>query len=349
MFGLKEEKIRQTPPVVRWLILAACLSALWAGPARALGTPAGTTILNRATVTYSLGSNPARRTATAFDSFEVLEIIDAVVTWQDATPVAVGTPHTDGLLTFLLTNTGNGPEAFALTVDDTLAGDDFDPDVQTIWLETNGIPGLQTAGNADTLYAGSTAVLPADTGVIIYVLGNIPAGLADNDRGDLRLAAGAQTPGAAGQPAGTLLAGAGAGVDALVGISQAHGEAVGTYEVSGEISAASGHVSVTLDKSIAQILDPFGGQEPSTGARVTYRIAVDVTGSGRVEDLVVTDLIPSGMTYVAGSIVLDGVPQTDAADVGVDSSEFSASTVTVDLGDPEAPVTFIIDFDTTIN
>ncbi|MCP3955285.1 MAG: hypothetical protein GY697_24150, partial [Desulfobacterales bacterium] len=122
MFRLREEKFRQAPPVVGWLVLAACLAALWADPAWALGTPAGTNIFNQATVTYSLGSNPTRLTRTASDSFEVLEIIDTVVTWQDATNVQVHTPHSEGVLTFLLTNTGNGPEAFALTADDSLGG-----------------------------------------------------------------------------------------------------------------------------------------------------------------------------------------------------------------------------------
>ena len=58
---------------------------------------------------------------------------------------------------------------------------------------------------------------------------------------------------------------------------------------------------------------------------MTYRIAVDVSGSGTADALVVTDVIPADMTYVPGSIVLDGTPQTDADDPAVDGSDFNVS------------------------
>jgi uncharacterized repeat protein (TIGR01451 family) len=346
VFRLKEVN---APPVLGLMVvLAACLGMLCCGSAWALGTPAGTVIANTATVTYALDGDPTVRTISASHSFSILEVIDGVVAWQDAAPVQVGSPQADSALTFLLTNTGNGPEAFALTSTDTLPGDDFDPAAQSVWLETNGIAGLQTGGaTPDTHYqAGlNDPDLPADHSVKIYLLSNIPSGLSDGATGRARLNAAATTPGAANAPAGTALPGAGLnGVDAVVGTSQAQGGAVGSYAVAS--------VGVSLTKSIHRIVDRFGGSQPYPGAQVTYRILVQVSGGGAAEGLVISDPIPAGMTYLPGSIVLDGAAQTDASDAPVDHSDFNVTnpgTVTVNLGDAAAPATHAIDFTTTIN
>jgi uncharacterized repeat protein (TIGR01451 family) len=130
----------------------------------------------------------------------------------------------------------------------------------------------------------------------------------------------------------------------MVGSSGAVGDAVGSYAVTA--------VEVVLTKSILQIADPLGGGQPYPGAVVTYRIIVEVMGGGTAEGLVISDLIPADMTYLAGSITLDGSIQTDADDPVVDSSDFSvtvADTVTVTLGNIVAPATRIIDFQATIN
>jgi uncharacterized repeat protein (TIGR01451 family) len=220
--------------------------------------------------------------------------------------------------------------------------------VQSIWLETNGTVGLQTSGaTPDTTYTAGVndPNLSNDGSTIVYVVSNIPAGLSENNLGNVQLTAEALTPGAAGSAAGTVLAGQGVGgVDALVGTTNADGAATGGYEVHS--------VTVTLVKSIQQILDTFGGNQPFPGAAVTYRIVVTVTGSSLAQALVVTDAIPADMTYVPGSILLDTVAQTDASDFPTDNTDFNitnANTVTVNLGDVAPPATHTIDFRATIN
>lgn len=351
MIRLLEDKNFYIPPPVsavtsfaltalRWWVPAVCLIALLAGMARGAGTTAGTPVTSTAEVNYSLGADPTVLTATAATQFQVLEVINVSLTWQDAANVPVATPQTDRVLTFLLTNTGNGPESFSLNADNALAGDQFNPAVQSIWIESNGTAGLQSD---DTPNNASGVALPADGYALIYVVGGIPAGLADGDTGAVKLSAAAMTSGAAGQTPGTLLPGAGDNaVDAVVGISRARSEADGAYEVAS--------VTVTLAKSIVRISDPFGGDRPYTGARVTYRITVDVSGAGTAEALTISDPVPSPMTYAVGSIMLDGTPRTDADDG--DQADFNltaAGTVTVSLGDTVAPATHIIEFDTTIN
>lgn len=339
MRRLKEDIYNYLCTLLVWTALTAGLVALVPRPVHAAGTAAATTIANTALVSFTLGSDPTPLTVTASDSFEVLEVIDVVLVWQDAANVPVNSPHSDRILTFVLTNTGNGPEGFDLTAVDALGGDQFDPAIQSLWIETNGTAGLQSD---DTLYTGSLT-LAADEAVLVYALSNIPAGYGDGDRGDLQVNALASTPGAAGQDPGTELVGAGvSGVAAVVGATRAEDQAVASYAVA--------TASVDLVKSIARIADLQGGDRPSSGARVTYRILVDVAGSGIAQGLVVADPIPADMSYVAGSMRLDGVPQTDNADA--DNGDFNgsaANTVTVVLNDSVAPATRIIEFDTIIN
>ena len=346
MFWLKEDnKQVRVFAAVGLIVLLVCRGA---STSWALGTPAGTVISTTATVNYTLGADPAPLSASATGRFTVLEVIDAQVVWQDAAPVQVNTPHTGRCLSFLLTNTGNGPERFGLIVDQALAGDDFDPVAGALWLETNGTAGLQIGASApDTPYTPglNDPELAADAARLIYLLSNIPSGLIDGQQGQARLTAAALTPGASGSASGTPLPGAGpGGIDAVVGGTGAGGAAVGTYAVTA--------VEVTLTKQILRIADTYGGNEPYPGATVTYRIRVDINGSGTARDLVISDLVPAGMTYVGASLLLDGHLQTDADDPPVDSSDFNitaADTVTVNLGDRVAPATHLIDFQTTID
>jgi uncharacterized repeat protein (TIGR01451 family) len=334
--------------VVGLLVLTACLAAFGAPPAWALGTPAGTVIQNTAQVTYTVAGLSGPISISASDSFTVAEIIDAVLTWQDAADVPVNSPQTGRGMTFQLTNTGNGPERFRLSALANLGGDDFDPVLRPIYIESNGIPGLQSGGaTPDTIYlpGGNDPDLAADGRVVFYVTADIPAGLGDGALGRMQTTAAAQTTGAAGAAVGTRLPGAGqGGQDAVVGSTQAQGTAVGRFLVQG--------LTVNLNKQIQRITDQFGGNQPYAGARVAYRVVVTVGGSGTVENLIVDDPIPTGMTYVPQSVRLNGAPQTDAADAPLDGTDFNITTVgrvTTQLGNVVAPATFTIDFETTIN
>lgn len=334
-------------PLAGWLVLAVCLGLLGGPPARADGTPAGTVITNTATVTYTLGNDDTRHTASAAHTFRVLEVIDLSVVWQDNGAVTAASPEQGRVLTFFLTNTGNGPETFRISAAASPDGN-FEPEVQAIWLETNGTGGLQTTGDTpDTLYQPgiNDPELPAGGAILVYVQCNIPEGLNDADSGRVRLSVAAATGGAAGAEPGTVLPEAGdGGVDAVVGLTRAMGDAEGAYQVS--------TLAVQLIKSIAQIVDPHGGDRPYSGAQVTYRIVVEVTGSGTAAELLVTDPVPDHMTYLSGSMVLDGTGQSDDFDPASDPSDFNVThpnAVTVKLGDTLAPATHVIEFTTTIN
>jgi uncharacterized repeat protein (TIGR01451 family) len=327
------------------VLFVAALIALGSATAHGAGTPAGTLITNTATLSYSIGGTPEAPITSAPASLQVDELIDLTLVWQDGVPVSVASPDTNDPLTFLLTNTGNGTERFALTRNDLLAGDSYDPltgSAGAIFLESGLAPGLQLLGaNADTLYVAGVndPSLAADASRLIYVVSDTPAGLTSGNSGLSALTAAATTAGAAGAAPGTTLAGLGTGgVDAVVGTSQAQASRTGSYMVS--------DVTVTVAKVVAAVLDPRGGTSVEPGSILTYRITVTLTGAGSANSLTITDLLPAETSYVAGSTLVNGAARTDVADA--DNAQFSANTVTVNFGNTAAPVVHVIEFRTTV-
>jgi uncharacterized repeat protein (TIGR01451 family) len=65
------------------------------------------------------------------------------------------------------------------------------------------------------------------------------------------------------------------------------------------------------DKSVT---DAGGNSQASVGETLTYRIAATNTGNTDATSVIITDAIPADTTYVPGSLKLDGVALTDAAD-----------------------------------
>jgi len=312
--------------------------------AMAVGTGAGVTITNTANITYDSGA-VIGATVTGSTSFQVDEIIAQTLTWQDGTSVSVTSPDTNRVLQFLLTNTGNGVESYALSVNNAQAGDNFDPVNPRIYIDNgNGVfDGIAT----ETLYQPgiNDPVLDANgvTSRVIFVLNDIPAALATGNTGISRLVAAARTPGASGSATGTVLPGQGDGAtDAVVGTTTADVSADGSYIMQA--------LAVNLVKNSDVINDGSGcttGCTPLPGAIIRYSIVVNITGSGTAESLNVTDAIPANTSYVPNSITLDAAGLTDIVDG--DAGSLSANTVTVNLGNVLSPATRTITFEVSIN
>lgn len=328
-----------------WLALVAALTGFAASAAFAAGTPAGTAIPNSATLTYSIGGKVATPLTAVAPVITVAEIINLVLTWQDATPLGVSSPDAGRALSFLLTNTGNGPEAFRLARNNLIAGDQFDPvnAAAAIYIESGAQAGFQATGlNADTVYVPGVnePLLPADTSRAVYVVSSIPADQALGALGHASLTASAATAGAPGAPAGKTLTGLGqGGIDAVVGGSRGQASAQGTYLVSG--------LSLTIAKTVAAVRDPLGGSLVMTGSVLTYRVVLTLVGSGIADNLSFTDPLPTSTSYLPASITVDGAARSDAADA--DNASFAAATVSVLLGNILAPATRVIEFKATVN
>lgn len=331
-----------------WFIAASFLSLVAPQTGWTAGTPAGTVISNAATVTYSIGGSPVAPITSAPATLRVDELIQPVLTWQDAAPVPVSTPATDNALTFLLTNSGNGPEVYGLARTNgplPLPAGNFTPLDGTsgaIFLENGLLAGFQASGpNVDTIYVPGVndPSLAPDAGQIVYVVSDTPT-VAANTQGEVLLAAASLTAGAAGAAPGTSLAGLGeSGVFAVVGATSAQASATGSYITSG--------LSVTVSKIVTSVADPNGTAVLMPGAVMTYQIAVAVIGAGMADNLVITDPLPAEISYVPGSISVDGIARTDAGDA--DNAQFAANTVSVSLGNVAAPANIVITFRATIN
>jgi uncharacterized repeat protein (TIGR01451 family) len=327
--------------MIRWLasiLVVAMICCGWQG-AFAVGTTATTTISTQATASYTIGVTPLTLTSNLLTD-TVDEVLDAQVTWQDGAAVTVFAQQTDRVLTFRITNTGNGSETFTLAASSAQSGDQFDPVLSALYLDSNS-NNLFEAG-VDTQYVAGTndPVLAPDASVTVFVLNNIPANLSDADTGHCLVTLTANTGSGA---IGTALPGQGdGGTDAVIGGTGASAATQGTYVVSG--------LQMSVVKSVT-VVDTHGGDRPSTAAVMTYQITVQATGSGTAQTVVFTDPIPEHTTYRPDSLRLNGTLLSDAADSDVgDVGATTAGSVTVALGDLAAgSAAQTISFDVTID
>lgn len=321
-------------PATATAIALASTTLLPGQTAWAAGTLAGTNIENIATASYDTGSGTVdiqSNTAVIL----VDELLDVTVTSSDPGDVPTTPGATNTVLTYRVTNNGNGPEAFGLSPNVANSGDDFDPTLAQIVIDTNN-NGVYDAG-VDTVYVAGTndPLLAPDQSVNIFVLTNIAPTQANGERANVSLVAAATT--GTGAP-GTTFAGAGeGGGNAVVGSSGADGEASSFLRVDA--------ASVALAKS-ATVADPFGGTNAVPGATITYTILATVSGAGSLNNLVINDPVPAGTTYVAGSITLQAASLTDAADA--DAGNFNGTRVSVQVGNVPAGQTRTVTFQTVI-
>ena len=302
--------------------MLAAVSAVSAGvlasPAIAAGTPAGTSIQNVATATYDTPTGEATVDSNVVE-LKVDELLDVTVSWGDPADVGTAPGLLGQVLRFTVANGGNGTESFALATVGTGGGDDFDPAVTSIILDSNGNNAFDAG--IDTVYvAGANdPELDPDESMSVFVLSTIPLATQDGNRGRARLTAAART--GTGTP-GTSFAGLGqGGGNAVVGATGADAEQDGWYKVA---KAAIAFVKT------AAVADPFGGSNRVPGATITYSLAATVSGSGSLANVRVADAIPAGTSFTPGSITLEGSALTDAEDG--DSGKFTGSGISVGLG-----------------
>jgi uncharacterized repeat protein (TIGR01451 family) len=314
----------------------AVSAAALASPASAAGTAAGTTISNVATATYDLPGGGSGSVQSNVVTLKVDELIDVTVAWRDPSDVTGAAGAVGQVLSFTITNGGNGDESYTLGTVANLGGDDFDPAIGAIILDTNG-NGAYDPG-VDTVYVPGTndPQLAPDQSSAIFVLSALPLAASDGHRGRAQLTAVSKT--GTGTP-GTSFAGLGqGGGNAVIGATGGKGEADGWYKVQ--------KASVAFLKS-ATIADPFGGTTQVPGSIITYTLAATVGGTGSLANLKVSDSIPSGTSYKAGSLTLDGGALTDAADA--DAGSFAGTGVAVSLGNVASGATRTVTFKVKIN
>lgn len=309
---------------------AAAIGTLAMGStAHAAGVEAGTIIQNTASASYQSGS--ATQTVDS-NTVELLvdELLDVAVASVSATPDA-----NTAVFTFTVTNTGNGNEAYYLTADPAVAGNDFDYVVTGIAIDSNN-NGVYDSGDTIVPAGTPTSEIAPDGDVTVFVLVELPADAADGETSQVRLTATSET---GSGPAGTVFAGEGqGGGDAVTGVSTAEQDATNSLTAS--------LATVALTKS-ATVSDPFGGTQAIPGATVTFTIVATATGSGSVSGLTITDAIPADTTYKAGTLTLQGASLTDASDTDAGQASDAGVSVTVPTlnGGDSRSVTFAVTID----
>lgn len=314
-------------------MFAVALASCAATQLAAQATPAGVIIESTAEATYedagttrTLSSNPVQ--------VRVDEVLSLAVAASNAGPVSVRSGP--AVLSFLVTNTGNGPEQFILDAVPSVAGNSFDASIADLAIDTNGNDIYDAGIDAILPAPATTPSIAADGSQTIFALLDIPSGLADGATSQITLNARAATGN--GAP-GTVFPGAGeGGGDAIAGVTGASTSTNGQLIVSAS--------TVTLVKW-ASVEDPFGGTAAVPGATVTYSIQTLVTGSADVNGLIVTDEIPARTTYRPNSLRRDGTVLTDAA--GDDAGEASAAGIRVNLGTLTGGSSSMVTFAVSIN
>lgn len=306
----------------RQQLLPGALLLIGSLPAWSAGTPVGTVVDNIASVNFNIGANNLTQFSN-LTSVTVVERIDVIVALQSG-QVAVTSNDANRSLLFTITNTGNGTETFLLAIDNTLAGDDFNPieAVPAIYFDTDG-SGDFSVGDVAYDPGVNDPVLAADGSVDMLLVNDIPGAVINGNLGRSELTATSTT--GTGAP-GFTFAGLGDGnVDAVIGTTGGEGAVFGEYLVA--------DVQFDVLKSVV-VSDPFGGTQPVPGATLTYTVTAEVTSPGIATVAVFSDPIPAFTTFVADSILLNGGNLTDAlADDAGELDTSGAPTVVVRLGD----------------
>lgn len=328
---------------------AILLSAVVSPAAFAAGTTAGTNITNTATVTYEDPNGDPQTENSNTSSFQVDELLNVTVSNNNPGNVTVLTPDNNVVLSFTVTNTGNGNETYALSAASALPGDQFDPTNVRIYID-NGDGVFDPLVDTLLIPGSNDPTLAPDASVIVYVVSDIPAGLANGDVGNVRLNAEAFTVQATvGSDApGTTFAGQGdGGVDAVAG------------STGGEAFGQNGYVVQQLSTNFVKsqvINDQFGGNNAIPGATITYTLTLTVNGVGTLTKVRIEDLIPANTTFVPGSLTLNGNPLVDTQNG--DAGYVQGSAVRVypngndnlpNSGTVTAPQVNVVTFQVTIN
>lgn len=323
---------------------------LQTAPAFAEGTDVGTTITNTATVDFRVGGVDQTEVI-ASDSFAVDRKVNFLVTrvLDPATTVVPG--ESDAVITFDVTNLSNDTIDLALTAAQ-LSGDDFNTDNVRIYI-----------GAANAVYNGSQTQsslidnLAEDATVRVFIVSDIPIDRANEEIANLTLSATAYAGGTAGQ--GALLTNtSGANTSAvetvLADAADAEGGSAGdgVYTAGGTYSVSAATLTVT--KSSRVLNDPVNGStnpKAIPGATIEYCIAVsNAANSATATNVAVTDVLAGDLTFVAGSIRVDGtLDGSGQCTGGTAGGSISGQTITAPLSDVAASQTRTAAFRATIN
>lgn len=303
----------------------------------AAGTTSGTALT--ATATVSAGGGVA--TVTAATSTTVTSVFGLATSTFDESAAADKTVTAGDFATYTVAiqNNGNISDTIAINlgaqVFDGGAGTtaDWGAAVDDAAVYSVGL-NWNTSGNATASQSGDATASPSVVGPGAYATYTVrirtAAGASDGASMAVQLSfVTASTPvgsynGFNGNPYGgqsSVLRTVGGGVAGVSYITTTVNAAVLTVAKSASVTAPGVYIG-----------NGGGATDPVPGAKITYTITYGNTGGGAASSVVIVDPIPANTTYLAGSILLNAVSNTDA--VGGDECDYNgtnASSVTCNI------------------
>ncbi|MFC1589292.1 hypothetical protein ACFL3P_03370 [Pseudomonadota bacterium] len=323
--NLNKRKMKMKNFKLKRLLSLALVGGLSTLGATTVFAAAGETISNTATLQYSVGGTGQPNVTGSVDFVED-NLVNFVVTWggvnEPATPGAAGQ-----MMTFDVTNNGNGAQDFALSTASLLV--DFAVSIDSVVVESGATAGYQaledTAVYIDELGVGATTQ--------VYVFSTMPPAQPDGDTASVTLTATAH----AGDPAGAtgalgaiLLDDAGnADIETGAGAEQnVFNDPAGATDVAQDgLSSVNGTyvivaANLTVTKAVATLWDPINedvAPKAIPGALVRYTITVSNAAGGASADLTTLSDDLAG-TLELDLDFLDGIGAVPAATSGVDEA-----------------------------
>jgi hypothetical protein len=340
-------------------VVGALAGLMLAQNALAVGTEAGTSVSNVATVDYAVGgvaqtpieSSPTGNSTAGTGAgtptaFVVDAVIDLTVSESDGSAVPVTPGQTGVVATFTVGNTGNTANDFALSVAYLTCGngpfgdtDDEDVDNLSVFVDAdaNGTyePGTDTSTFIDELAADATAT--------VFVVADVPLDATNDAVANVQLTAEARASGSAGALGAALVESTGADDPAVVDI--VFGDDDGNAAASGDHTFLVQSASLAITKSSVVVRDPVNGTTNPKAipfAVVEYTIQIENTGSVDAVGVRVTDVLDGSLVLVTGEYAGSDVEYDDGSGGGAaqctadaadtDGCDLTGTTLTVDPG-----------------
>jgi uncharacterized repeat protein (TIGR01451 family) len=308
--------IRQVRTVLGVAVLLSSLAGVQT--AFAVGTDAGVTVSNRATVNYTVGtvaqapiessptgnSNPGVGNG-ANTNFVVDRRVDLTVTETGGGGATVNPGQTNVVATFTVTNTSNASEGYQLAAANLAGGavfgntDNTDVTNLRVFVDNPGAGG--TAGVYDAAFDTATFVntLAEDGNVVVFIVADVPLTVIAGQFANVRLTARAAV---AGTNAATLEAETAgpdtAGVDVV--LADAGRDGLQTADDQYAVLSAA----LTITKTSAIISDPFNGtgadRKAIPGAVIEYVVSIANTGSAPATSVRLSDTLDATLSFTAG-------------------------------------------------
>ena len=341
----------------------AALSSVAATPAFAAGTTAGTTITNTAAVDYQVGG-VAQGQQSASNNFTVDRKINLLVEEVGTVTTNVVPGQTNAVTTFQLTNSSNETLDFALVASQIVGGtashggtDTFNANNVRIYRDNTVTGTVGSWDTGDTLITAYVDELVVDSAIRLFIVSDIPAGLANNAVAGVTLSATAREGGLAGTQ--------GAAITETTGANTAGKDTVfaDIAGVAGDVARDGSHsdnddytvqtATLAVSKTSRVISDPFNNTtNPKLipGAVVEYCIAVANTGGAAATSVVINDPVPGQLTFNAGTILLGGTVTSGTCDFnGTAGGSYTAPNVSGTIASIAAGAASTLVFRATVN